>query len=176
MARAEVRSEGSMAKALNILHAQRERLAFLQLIAFFVGAPRRGDIESQFDIKPAGASRDLGLFREVAPDQMDYDPVSCCYWPTSAYIPINDFHAEYMPGRLLPRFGDGLRVGLKLKAPWECSGQLGWPDMACSGAIRSMRSRSVLRGESPPSFAGADAAAPHLSPWWQQMAPAAARI
>lgn len=65
-----------MANAFYVLQAQRERLVFLQLLAFFAGAPRRGDVELQFGIQPTGASRDWGLYREMAPDRMECDAVS----------------------------------------------------------------------------------------------------
>lgn len=71
------------AKESELSQMQRERLAFLELRAFFMGELRRGDIESRFGIKPAAASRNLSVYRELASANLDYDPVSRCYRPTS---------------------------------------------------------------------------------------------
>ena len=61
------RRKGLLANPLDVSQAQRERLAFLELRAFFTGELRRGDIEARFGIKPAAASRDLSLYRKIAP-------------------------------------------------------------------------------------------------------------
>ena len=57
--------------SLDFAQAQRERLAFLELRAFFTGELRRSDIEARFGIKPAASSRDLALYREIAPENLE---------------------------------------------------------------------------------------------------------
>lgn len=51
--------------------AQRERLAFIEFRLRFLGDVRRPDLYDRFDIAPAVATRDLGLYREIAPDNID---------------------------------------------------------------------------------------------------------
>lgn len=135
-----------MANPLDVSQTQRERLAFLELRAFFTGELRRGDIEARFGIKPAAASRDLSLYREVAPDNLDYDQTSRCYRPSADFKPVNDFHHERVLAWLLQGFGDGLDLGLKQAVPCEGPGQLVRPDMAVLGSItRSMCAKKAVR-------------------------------
>lgn len=125
---------------------QRERLAFLELRAFFTGELRRGDIESRFGIKPAAASRDLSIYREIAAHNLDYDPVSRCYRPTEAFSPVYGWHSERVLAWLSQGFGDGLDLGLKQAAPCEGSGQLVRPDMAILATLtRAMCAKRAVR-------------------------------
>lgn len=119
----------------NLSQSQRERLAFLELRAFFAGELRRGDIETRFGIKPAAASRDLSIYRDMAPGNLDYDATSRRYRPATSFEPIFEFHRERVLAWLLQGFGDGLELGLKQVAPCEGPGQLVQPDMAVLGVI-----------------------------------------
>ena len=135
-----------MANPLDVSQTQRERIAFLELRAFFTGELRRGDIEARFGIKPAAASRDLGLYREIAPGNLDYDQTSRCYRPTAEFKPVHEFNPERVLAWLLQGFGDGLELGLKQATPCESPGQLVKPDMAVLGAItRAMGAKKALR-------------------------------
>lgn len=135
-----------MVKTLDVSQNQRERLAFLELRAFFTGELRRGDIEARFGIKPAAASRDLSLYREVAPDNLDYDQASRCYRPSPSFKPVHEFHSERVLAWLLQGYGDGLDLGLKQAAPCEGPGQLVRPDMEVLGTItRCMCAKRALR-------------------------------
>ena len=135
-----------MANALGVSRAQRERLAFLELRAFFAGELQRGDIETRFGIKPAAASRDLSLYREIAPGNLDYDAVRRCYRPTPAFQPLHEFNPERVLSWLLQGFGDGLELGLRPPTPCEGPGHLVRPDIAVLGTItRSMCFQRALR-------------------------------
>jgi hypothetical protein len=125
---------------------QRERLAFLELRAFFTGELSRGDIQTRFGIKPAAASRDLDIYRKMAPGNLDYDSVSRRYRPTASFVPIFEFHCERVLAWFLQGFGDGLELGLRPAAPCEGPGQLVRPDMAILGAItRAMCAKRPVR-------------------------------
>ncbi|MES2103650.1 MAG: WYL domain-containing protein [Pseudomonadota bacterium] len=115
--------------------SQRERLAFLELRAFFTGELKRGDIESRFGIKPAAASRDLSIYREIAPSNLDYDHTGRRYRPAIDFKPVFEFHSERVLAWLLQGFGDGLELGLKQAAPCEGPGQLVRPNMEVLAAV-----------------------------------------
>lgn len=135
-----------MAEPLDASQAQRERLAFLELRAFFTGELRRSDIEARFGIKPAASSRDLALYRELAPDNLEYDAASRCYRPSGSFSPVFDFNPDRVLAWLLQGFGDGLDLGLKQAAPCEGPGQLNRPDLKVLGAVtRSMCARRAIR-------------------------------
>jgi hypothetical protein len=51
-----------MANALDISQVLRERLALLELRAFFADKLQREDIEARFGIKSAAASRDISRY------------------------------------------------------------------------------------------------------------------
>jgi hypothetical protein len=125
---------------------QRERLAFLEMRAFFTGELRRGDIESRFGIKPAAASRDLSAYREAAPANLDYDAASRCYRPTEGFKALFDFQPQRVLTWLLEGFGDGLDLGIKQAAPCEGPGHLVKPDLEVLGAVtRALCAKTALR-------------------------------
>jgi hypothetical protein len=135
-----------LAEPLDASQAQRERLAFVELRAFFTGELRRSDIEARFGIKPAASSRDVVLYREIAPDNLEYDMAWRCYRPSKSFHRVFDFNAESVLARLLQDFGDGLDLGLKQAAHCEDPGQLTRPDLRVLGAVtRSMRARRAIR-------------------------------
>lgn len=138
--------KGLLAEPLDASQAQRERLAFLELRAFFTGELRRSDIEARFGIKPAASSRDLALYREIAPDNLEYDMAGRCYRPSKSFHPVFDFNADRVLAWLLQGFGDGLDLGLKQAAPCEGPGQLTRPDLSVLGAVtRSICARRPIR-------------------------------
>lgn len=116
-------------------HSQRERLAYIELRAYFVGELRRGDLEARFSIKPAAATRDLNAYREQAPDNLAYDRYIKAYVPTNRFRPIYGFAAERVLSWLLNGFGDGQcpRVGRSI--PCEGAGSLVQPDFAVLAEI-----------------------------------------
>lgn len=52
---------------------QRERLAFIDFRLFFLGSVSRGDIVGRFGVSPAVSTRDLALYRNVAPSNISFD-------------------------------------------------------------------------------------------------------
>lgn len=53
--------------------AQRERLAYIDFHLYFLGEVSRADISSRFGVAPAGATRDLAVYREAAPKNIVFD-------------------------------------------------------------------------------------------------------
>lgn len=125
-----------MSKKLAALsQTQRERLAHLELRAFFTGECRRADIESRFGVKPAAATRDLGAYRDLAPHNLEYDSVSRCYRPTPNFKPVFEFSSERVLSWLLQGFGDGLDLRLRKAAPCEGPGNLVRPNLNVLASI-----------------------------------------
>lgn len=135
-----------LTEPLDASQAQRERLAFLELRAFFTGELRRADIEARFGIRPAASTRDLALYREIAPDNLEYDLAGRCYRPSPSFAPVFEFNPDRVLAWLLQGFGDGLDLRLKPAAPCEGPGRLTRPDLQVLGAItRSMCARRATR-------------------------------
>lgn len=128
--------------------SQRERLAFLELHAFFTGDLQRNDIEHRFGVKPAAASRDIALYKEIAPHNLDYDVGGRCYRPTGTFKSVFGFQPSRVLSWLLQGFGDGLDLGLKQVAACEGPGYLMNPDMKVLGAItRAICAKRALQIE-----------------------------
>lgn len=121
--------------ALTLPHSQRERLAYLELRAFFVGELRRGDLEARFSIKPAAATRDLNAYRQQAPGNLTYDRYIKAYVPATTFRPIYGFSAERVLSWLLHGFGDGQSPGVARSIPCIGPGELVRPDFNVLGEI-----------------------------------------
>jgi len=135
-----------LAAPFDVSQTQRERLAFLELRAFFTGELRRGDIEARFGVKPAAASRDLSSYRDIAPDNLDYDAPARCYRPSASFKPVFEFSTERVLAWLLQGFGDGLDLKLRQAAPCEGPGQLVKPDLEVLGVItRALVAKKAVR-------------------------------
>lgn len=114
---------------LEISHAQRERIAYLEMRAWFTGELRRPDIESRFGVRPAAASRDISAYRELAPKNIEYDPAGRCYRPTRSFRPVTAFQPERVLTWLSQGFGDGVDPRPKKAVPGEGPGAFTTPDM-----------------------------------------------
>ena len=131
---------------LVLSHSQRERLAYLELKAFFIGELRRGDLEARFSIKPAAATRDLNAYRERAPDNLAYDRYVKAYVPTSHFCPVFPFSAERVLSWLLHGYGDGQGPTVVRTIPCEGAGELVQPDFSLLGGItRAIHAGRALR-------------------------------
>ena len=54
---------------------QRNRLAFVELRVRFIGDIRRQDLVSRFGIQSAAATRDLAIYKELAPGNIESNRV-----------------------------------------------------------------------------------------------------
>lgn len=126
--------------------SQRERVAYLELKAFFAGELRRADIEERFGVKPAAATRDLTAYRRLAPANLSYDVLARCYRPTTAFKPVFEFSPDRVLTWLLHGFGDGLDLKLRKAAPCEGPGNLVRPDLHILATVtRAMCAKSALK-------------------------------
>jgi hypothetical protein len=127
-------------------HAQKERLAYLELHAFFVGELRRGDLEARFSIKPAAATRDLNAYRALAPDNLIYDRSGKAYVPSPSFQPIFGFRSERVLSWLLNGFGDGLASDAGRALPAAGVGSLTQPDFDVLAELtRAIHARKALQ-------------------------------
>ena len=129
-----------------LTQAQKERLAYLELRAYFAGELGRGDIEERFGVKPAAATRDLTTYRHLAPLNLAYDAPARCYRPTPRFKPLFEFSPDRVLGWLLQGFGDGLDLKVKKTAPCEGPGNLVRPDLAILASVtRAMCAKRALK-------------------------------
>jgi len=110
-------------------HAQRDRMAYIELRLWFVGEIRRQDLASRFGIQSAAASRDLALYKELAPGNIDYDSKAKTYVLGPNFRAIFDFPPERVLSWLTQGFGDGEPMRLKAWIASESPSRLTHPDL-----------------------------------------------
>lgn len=88
--------------------AQRERLSYIDFRLYFFGELRRSDVGQRFGIGPAGATRDIAMYRKMAPDNLELDFSSKLYRLTPGFIPL----FEHAPQRVLTALSQGFGEGI----------------------------------------------------------------
>lgn len=108
---------------------QRDRLAFVELRVRFIGEMRLQDLVTRFGIQSAAATRDLALYKELSPGNIDYDPKGKAYVLGPDFRPIFEFPAERVLSWLTRGFGDGEPMRLKAWVASESPSRLTHPDL-----------------------------------------------
>jgi len=97
----------SIQQLADLTQPQRDRLAFVELRVRFIGEIRRQDLVARFSIQSAAATRDLALYKHLAPGNIDYDPKGKAYVLGADFQPVFDFPPERVLSWLTQGFGDG---------------------------------------------------------------------
>ncbi len=92
----------------SLSHAQRERLAYIDFRLYFFGEIGRPDLIERFGVAPAGATRDLALYREIAPQNITFDGSNKIYRIGQAFSPLFDHASQRVLSALALGFGDGV--------------------------------------------------------------------
>lgn len=90
-----------------LTRVQRERLSHIDFTLFFLGELRRADVIAKFQTAPAGATRDIAMYRGLAPDNLDFDSTCKLYRPSSKFKPLFD----HPPLRVLATLSQGFGLG-----------------------------------------------------------------
>ena len=88
-------------------HAQRERLAYIDFRLYFFGEIGRPDLMERFGVAPAGATRDLALYREIAPQNITFDGSNKIYRIGQAFSALFGHAPQRVLSALALGFGDG---------------------------------------------------------------------
>ena len=113
----------------NFSQAQRERLSYIEVKAYFCGDLTRADVERRFGIKPAASARDLIAYRRLAPQNIVYDPGQRRYATTEQFSPLFEHTADRVLTWFRSGFGDGLDLKLRCTVPCETASDLVKPDL-----------------------------------------------
>ncbi len=93
-------------KMLNeIKWANRQRLQFIEIIAFYTGVVSRGTLARAFGISDAAATKDLKFYNDIAPGNLTYRHA------VFGFVPARDFQAVFAdlsPARVLPMIESNL--------------------------------------------------------------------
>lgn len=113
----------------SLSHAQRERLAYIDFRLYFMGEIGRPDLANRFGVAPAGATRDLALYREIAPQNIEFDGSSKIYRIGRHFVPIFEHAAQRVLSALSLGFGDGVNGDSQPLLPCESPAVLSSPRM-----------------------------------------------
>lgn len=131
----------------NLTKTQRERLSHIDFKLFFLGELRRADVVDRFGTGSAGATRDIALYREIAPENLELDSSDKVYRPTAAFSPLFEHSPQRVLTALSQGFGEGLgeRLGEEVQPMLRCEipSALSLPKMSVLAPI----TRAIHRGK-----------------------------
>lgn len=113
----------------SLSHAQRERLAYIDFRLYFFGEIGRPDLIERFGVAPAGATRDLALYREITPQNITFDGSNKIYRIGQAFAPLFDHASQRVLSALALGFGDGVNNAMQPLLPCESPSALSNPRM-----------------------------------------------
>ena len=113
----------------DINQSQKERLSHIDFRLYFLGTIGRNDLVQRFGIKEAAATRDIALYRELAPENLYYDTKAKIYLVTSEFKPLFDYQPSRVLSALSLGFGDDAVSDNKPFISCETPSQLNNPDI-----------------------------------------------
>ncbi|MCU6434614.1 WYL domain-containing protein [Undibacterium sp. Jales W-56] len=113
----------------NLSQGQRERLTYLEFRLYFMGEIGRPDLSARFGVAPAGATRDIAMYRELAPQNIDFDNSSKTYRISGEFAPIFEHPPQRVLSVLSLGFGDGVDGEPRSLLPCEFPATLSCPRM-----------------------------------------------
>jgi len=85
----------------------RQRLQFIELMAYYTGVIARSDLTRAFGISDAAATKDLKLYGDLAPGNLVYQQAVFGFVPTDSFT---EQFADLSPGAVLPMMAENLPV------------------------------------------------------------------
>ncbi|WP_428718540.1 helix-turn-helix transcriptional regulator [Undibacterium curvum] len=130
---------------INLNQAQRERLAYIDFRLYFIGEVGRPDLAKRFAVAPAAATRDLALYRELAPQNMVFDGSNKVYRTGTAFVPLFEHAPQRVLSALAQGFGDGLNTLCQPMLACESPAVLSRPQMEVLAPVcRAIHARRAL--------------------------------
>ena len=92
---------------LDVKWGTRQRLQYIEIMAFYTGVVTRSDVAKAFGISDAAATKDLKLYGDLAPNNLLYNHSVFGFVPNPAFSPA---FAELAPAAVLPIIAANLAV------------------------------------------------------------------
>jgi hypothetical protein len=125
---------------------QRDRLAYIEFRLWFLGDACRRDLMERFGIAPAMATRDFTAYRELAPENIDFDGRRKVYVPSERFAPVFEHQPERVLSAISRGFGDGDDRQGGSYLPCELPLRLNRPTLQELAVVtRAIHQRQVLR-------------------------------
>jgi len=96
----------SLVRLEDINQTQKERLSHIDFRVCFLGTIGRNDLVGRFGIKEAAATRDIALYKELAPQNLEYDTKGKIYTRSKDFEPLFDYSPNQALAALAHGFGD----------------------------------------------------------------------
>lgn len=85
--------------------ATRQRLQFIEIMAFYTGVISRSTLAKAFGISDPAATKDLKLYNEYAPSNLNYNPALFGFEPAAGFSPV---FSDLDPANVLPMIAQNL--------------------------------------------------------------------
>ncbi len=122
-------NSGPQPKLEDISQAQQERLFHIDFKLRFLGAVNRNDLVSRFGIKAAAATRDISLYKELAPKNLIYDTKAKTYIEADQFKPLFEYQGSQALSALCYGLGDDHVSGSMSLVTAESPTQLNFPNL-----------------------------------------------
>lgn len=93
---------------LDVKWATRQRLQYIEVMAYYAGVVSRSDVARAFDISDAAATKDLKLYSQLAPDNLFYKHQVFGFVPSTSFTAV---FADLHPAQVLPLIAANLVQG-----------------------------------------------------------------
>ncbi|WP_462174549.1 WYL domain-containing protein [Pseudoalteromonas gelatinilytica] len=113
----------------NINFSQKQRLAYIDFKLLFVGYVTRAEIVTYFEKGLTSATRDINLYKELCPKNMEYDAKEKKYFQTSGFKPLFAHDPRKTLVKLSNQITDGFDGIGDTTFPVEAPSQLNIPDI-----------------------------------------------
>lgn len=108
---------------------QKERLFHIDFKLRFLGSINRNDLVSRFGIKAAAATRDISLYKDIAPQNLLYDTKAKSYTQSPSFKPVFEYPGNQALTALCHGLGDDHVVLNNALVTAEALTQLNFPNL-----------------------------------------------
>lgn len=109
--------------------AQKQRLSFIDFSLLFKGAVSRKELTAKFEMGMANATRDLAVYKELAPSNIEFDQKERTYFQAKTFEPLFNYDARQTMAKLSNKISDGFDGVLEIPFPVDAPYQLNVPDI-----------------------------------------------
>ena len=130
----------------DINQTQKERLSHIDFKVCFLGTIGRNDLVGRFGIKEAAATRDITLYKELAPQNLEYDTKAKVYTRSKDFEPLFDYSPTQALAALAHGFGDDFVGTHKGFIACEMPAQLNKPSLSTLSVLtRAIHQKKVVK-------------------------------
>lgn len=113
----------------NTSQSQKERLFFIDFKLRFLGGLNRNDLVERFGIKEAAATRDIALYRDIAPNNLSYSAKAKNYLSSQIFDPVFEYPDRQALTALCFGLGDDQVTNNSRFVIAEAPTQLNYPNL-----------------------------------------------